>query len=81
LFVGATTLVTNAYTPAEKAKTQAANDFLIFSSVAFASLISGVLHESIGFTLMNYAVLPFLAITVIATLTIVRQQRRRVRAT
>lgn len=81
LFVGATTLVTQSYTPAEKAKTQAANDFLVFSSVAVASLASGVLHEAIGFAPMNYAVLPLLAITVAATLMIARLQRRRARAT
>lgn len=79
LFVGATTLVTEAYTPAEKAKTQAANDFLIFSSVAAASLASGVLHESIGFVSMNFAVLPLLTITVIATLMIARLKRRQTR--
>ena len=80
LFVGATTLVTSAYTPAEKAKTQAANDFLVFSSVAVASLVSGVLHEVIGFTLMNYAVLPLLAITVIAVLALGRHYRNAPRA-
>lgn len=67
LFVGATTLVTQIYTPAEKAKTQAANDFIIFTGVAAASLLSGVLHESIGFHAMNYGVLPLLAVTVVAT--------------
>jgi MFS family permease len=75
LFVGGTTLVTSAYTPAEKAKTQAANDFLVFSCVAAASLVSGVLHEAIGFTLMNYAVLPLLAITVVAIFALGRHYR------
>lgn len=80
LFVGATTMVTEAYTPAEKAKTQAANDFLVFTSVAVASLASGVLHQTIGFVAMNFAVLPLLAVTVIATLTIARMKRRSARA-
>ena len=74
LFVGATTLVTEAYTPAEKAKTQAANDFLIFGSVACAALLSGVLHELIGWEVMNYAVLPFLLLVLLSTL---RTQRRK----
>jgi hypothetical protein len=73
-------LVTQAYTPAEKAKTQAANDFLVFTSVAVASLASGVLHQTIGFVPMNYAVLPLLAVTVIATLAIARMQRDRANA-
>ena len=80
LFVGATTMVTEAYTPAEKAKTQAANDFLVFTSVAVASLASGVLHETVGFVVMNFAVLPLLAVTVAATLMIARMKRRSARA-
>jgi len=75
LFVGATTLVTQIYTPAEKAKTQAANDFIIFTGVAAASLLSGVLHDTIGFNAMNYAVLPFIAVTVIAVIALTRMQR------
>jgi len=77
LFVGATTLVTQIYTPAEKAKTQAANDFIIFSAVAAASLLSGVLHQTIGFRDMNYAVLPFLAVTALATLLLARKTKQR----
>ena len=38
LFVGGTTLLTEAYAPSERAKTQAANDFVVFSSVAASSL-------------------------------------------
>src|SRR3712207_8891457 len=33
-FIGATALVTDCYRPEERAKVQAANDFLIFGSVA-----------------------------------------------
>ncbi|MGD9539171.1 MAG: MFS transporter [Alphaproteobacteria bacterium] len=80
LFVGATTLVTSAYAPAEKAKTQAANDFLVFSSVAVASLVSGVLHEAIGFAMMNYAALPLLAVTAIAVVALGRHYRNAPRA-
>ena len=78
LFIGATTLVTETYSPSEKAKTQAANDFLVFGSVACAALLSGVFHELIGWELMNYAALPFLII-VIFTL-IVMRTRSTVRA-
>ena len=75
LFVGATTLVTETYSPAEKAKTQAANDFLVFGSVACAALLSGVLHEWIGWQVMNYAALPFLAVVLIALFAMLRMRR------
>ena len=76
LFVGATTLVTETYSPSEKAKTQAANDFLVFGSVACAALLSGILHEWIGWRAMNYAALPFVAIVLIALFAMLRARRR-----
>ena len=81
LFVGATTLVTQIYAPAEKAKTQAANDFIVFTGVAAASLLSGILHETVGFHVMNYGVLPLLAITAIAILVLKRGSPQRDRPT
>ena len=62
LFTGGTTLVTELHSPAEKAKTQAAHDFIVFGGVAAAALLSGALHEALGWQAMNYAVLPFLAL-------------------
>lgn len=45
IFVGGTTLLTECYAPSERAKTQAANDLLVFGTVAVASLLSGaILH-------------------------------------
>lgn len=76
LFVGATTLVTESYSPAEKAKTQAANDFLVFGSVACAALLSGVLHETVGWQVMNYIALPFIAVVLIALFAMLRLRRR-----
>ena len=65
LFTGGTTLVTELHSPAEKAKTQAAHDFIVFSGVATAALLSGALHEAVGWQVMNYAVLPFLGIVLV----------------
>ncbi len=65
LFTGGTTLVTEVHTPAEKAKTQAAHDFIVFGGVAAAALLSGALHEAVGWQAMNYAVLPFLALVLV----------------
>jgi MFS family permease len=59
-FIGASTLLTEAYLPAERAKVQAANDFLVFGSVATASLLSGVLLDEFDWQAVNYFALPFL---------------------
>lgn len=67
LFIGGTTLVTDLHSPAEKAKTQAAHDFIVFAGVAAAALLSGAAHEAFGWQAMNYAVLPFL-VAVLASL-------------
>jgi MFS family permease len=58
LFIGSTTLLTGAYSPAERAKTQAANDFLIFGTVAVSSFSSGVLLNGFGWTTIALIVLP-----------------------
>lgn len=61
LFVGATTLLTQAHTPSERAKTQAANDFLVFASTASASFLSGKLLHAFGWETINLLTLPFAA--------------------
>jgi MFS family permease len=76
LFVGATSLVTETYTPSEKAKTQGANDFIVFGVVACSALLSGVLHELVGWQVMNYAVVPFLTIVLFALFVMVRLRAR-----
>jgi MFS family permease len=46
MFVAGSTLVTKTYAPAERARTQAANDFLVFGTAALTSLSSGqLLHH------------------------------------
>ncbi len=57
-FIGATTMVTDCYRPAERSKVQAVNDFCIFLTVALASLSSGRLLAAWGWDAVNYAVFP-----------------------
>jgi MFS family permease len=76
LFVGGTTLLTEAYTPAEKAKTQGVNDLLVFSMVALSALSSGLLHAWIGWARLNLAVLPALALALLACLWLAARRRR-----
>jgi MFS family permease len=57
-FIGATTMVTECHTAAERNKVQAFNDFLVFGSMAVASFSSGQLLASFGWTAVNYVVFP-----------------------
>jgi MFS family permease len=61
LFVGSTTLLTETYTPAEKNKAQAFNDFIVFTAVALASLSAGALQNRFGWEVVNVGALPLLA--------------------
>jgi len=61
-FIGATTMVTQCYEPAEKSKVQAFNDFAVFGTVAVASLSSGQLFAGIGWNAVNIALYPMVAI-------------------
>jgi MFS family permease len=77
MYTGGTALLTECYAPAEKARTQGANDFIVFSIMCVSSLASGAMVSSVGWETMNRAVLPFLA--VIATAVIWLALRRRTR--
>ncbi|MBS0539145.1 MAG: MFS transporter [Proteobacteria bacterium] len=54
LFVGATTLLTTTYRPAERGKAQAFNDFMVFGTTATSSLLAGVVLEVRGWAELNY---------------------------
>jgi MFS family permease len=76
LYIGGTALLTQTYRPSEKAKVQAANDFLVFGLVAFCALSSGVLHERYGWDTLNLVLLPFLAVTLAAILWLALRPRK-----
>jgi predicted MFS family arabinose efflux permease len=58
MFISATQLLTETYRPAEKAKSQAANEFLVFSMVTLSALSSGWLEAEFGWQAMNWMMLP-----------------------
>jgi MFS family permease len=65
LFIGSTTLLTQAYQPTEKAKTQAAHDFLMFGFVALATLLSGAVFEQLGWHAVNLAGIPMMLLVLV----------------
>ena len=62
MYIGGTTLLTEAYRPAEKAKTQGFNEITIFAVQALSAFSSGVLVNTRGWEVLNYVALPFILI-------------------
>ncbi len=60
MFVGATTLLTESHTPAERAKVQGVNDAAIFVTMIVTSLASGALFTIQGWHAMNLWAVPAL---------------------
>jgi MFS family permease len=66
MYTGGTALLTESYRPAEKAKTQGANEFIVFTTMGISSFSSGALVSAAGWEAMNAAALPVLAVVVAA---------------
>jgi MFS family permease len=64
-FLGATAMVTDCHTPAERARVQGANDFIVFGTVAIASFSSGALLNASGWAALNWIVLPATALILV----------------
>jgi MFS family permease len=75
MYVGGSALLTEAHTPAERAKTQAANDFLVFVTMAISSMSSGMLLHQGGWHTVNYGTVPFLVLAAAATFWLMWQRR------
>lgn len=77
LYTGATTLLTETYTVAERAKTQALNEFLVFTFVATATFFSGVTLQYYGWQNLVIGVLPLLLIVLACTAWIMVRSNKR----
>ena len=77
MYTGGTALLTEAYRPAERSRTQGINDFIVFATMAISSVISGALVSTSGWQAMNAAVLPLLAVIGAAVLWLQHLRRRR----
>jgi MFS family permease len=80
MYTGGTTLLTESYRPAEKARTQGLNDAIMFTVMAVSSFSSGAMVSSAGWEAMNYTALPILALVVGATAWYARMRGRTVAA-
>lgn len=75
LYIGGTTLLTDACSPAERAKTQGANDSIIFLTMMLTSFGSGVLIDSKGWEVLNWLALPFVTVAAAAVLWLLARRR------
>lgn len=65
-FIGSTAMLTETYRPEERSKVQGINDFLLFGSVAAASLLSGQLFATLGWNWINVVAYPAIAVCLVA---------------
>lgn len=74
-FIGATAMVADTYRPREKGKVQGFHDFVLFSSVAVASLSSGMIYNAYGWDMLNWLVFPVIAVCVVGLVLLRRVNR------
>lgn len=74
-FIGATAMVSETYRTSEKGKVQGLHDFILFGSVAFASLMSGAVYNAWGWDMLNWIVFPvtLLCLAALAALTLAKR--------
>lgn len=77
MYIGGTSLLTDTYRPAEAAKVQAINEFVVFSSAAIASFAAGALLHWLGWLRVNHAMVPLVALAVLAQVWLFVANRRR----
>jgi len=65
-FIGATTMLAGAHLPEEQARVQGLNDFLVMGMVTIGSFSSGALMSHLGWTAVNLATIPVVALAAAA---------------
>ena len=75
-FVGGTTLLTETYRPAERAKAQGAHDFIVYGATATAAASSGLLQAGPGWRFVNIMALPLMAIVIAGAVWLMFYRRR-----
>ena len=75
LFVGGSTLLTEAYQPEEKIKAQGAMDFCVFTTMAITSFASGAMVTTRGWEWLNLSSLPIVALIGVALLWLAAARR------
>ncbi|WP_011580479.1 MULTISPECIES: MFS transporter [Chelativorans] len=78
-FIGATAMVAECYRPSEKNKVEGVHDFLLFSTVAFASFMSGRVYHGFGWEMLNWVIFPVAGLCLVILSVLALQRRRTAR--
>ncbi len=78
LYIGGTTLATDAWRPEEKTRAQAALDFCVYATMTLSSFSSGALVTTGGWAAMNLGTIAPLALLAAALLWLARLRRQRI---
>jgi len=76
LYIGGSTLLTETYRTAEKAKVQALNEFSVFGTTAVTALSSAAITASLGWAAVNLVTLLPLVLVVCGALLLFQRSRR-----
>lgn len=79
-FIGATAMVTDCHSDAERGKAQGANDFMVFGTVAAASFFAGTLLHASGWQTMNWLIFPAVALVLVPLLLVAGRSGRALAA-
>jgi MFS family permease len=75
-FIGATAMVADTYSDAEKGKVQGFHDFVLFGLVALSSLASGEVYNQWGWEMLNWVVFPVVFVCLAALAVLAFKARR-----
>jgi MFS family permease len=76
-YIGATAMITDCHTPAERAKIQGFNDFTIFGITTIGSLLAGYLLAKVGWGIINWALMPIALICIAAVVALILSQKTK----
>lgn len=76
-FIGASAMVVETHTPAERNKVQSFNDFMIFGTMALGSFSSGQVLAAYGWAMVNKAVFPPIILALVLLGVVTMRQRAR----
>lgn len=79
-FIGSTAIVANAYRPSEKGRAQGFHDFVLFSTVAFGSLMAGITYNAYGWDMLNWVIFPVSVFCLLALGWLVASTKRQIAA-
>jgi MFS family permease len=78
LYIGATTLLTETYTPSERSRAQGMNDTFVFATLTITSFASGFSVDHFGWQTINfYSIPPVLAVCLGLIWMIVRSSKQQ----